>query len=117
MNRLDRAIRDFEDENSELSLGERISAIREALMWNAHEAMKRINQFGKKDPISEEEDYKQTECMRWFKELEKLYNSQIKMNKILGKKENSIDQDFIHKIKGMKGSIGEIVREIQPSKN
>ena len=42
IDRLDAAIVAFEDEQSELTLGERISILREALMINAFEVLKRV---------------------------------------------------------------------------
>lgn len=112
MNKLDKAIEIFEDETLDLTLGERISLLREALMWNAHAAMKRINKNGLKDQLSAEEDYKQTECVKWFKELEKLYNAQLKTNKLSGKSNDNMDKDFLKKIKEQKSSIGDVIATI-----
>lgn len=112
--KLDEAIAAFEDETLELTLGERISGLRQALLWNSYHAIKRIKRFGTKHPISEEEDYKQVECMRHFKDIEKMYTSEVKANKLLGKSDDAMNNDFLKKIKEMKSSIGDIVRDLNP---
>jgi uncharacterized protein YktA (UPF0223 family) len=112
--KLDEAIAEFEDETLDLTLGERISGLRQALLWNSYHAIKRIKKFGSKHPISEEEEYKQIECMRHFKDIEKMYTSEVKANKLLGKPDDVMNVDFLKKIKEMKGSMGEIVRDLNP---
>ena len=112
--KLDEAIAEFEDETLDLTLGERISGLRQALLWNSYHAIKRIKKFGTKHPISEEEEYKQIECMRHFKDIEKMYTSEVKANKLLGKSDDAMNNDFLKKIKEMKSSIGEIVRDLNP---
>lgn len=113
MDKLDKAIADFEDENLDLTLGERVSQLRDALMWNAFKAMQKIKKNGASSPISQEEEYKHTECMRYFKELEKMYISEIKFNKATGAPPDHVGYDFIRKIKEMKSSIGDIVQGTQ----
>lgn len=113
MNRLDRAIQDFEDENSDLTLGERISNLRTALTWAAFERMKKIHQLGTKAEQSAEEDYKQTECQKKFKTIEHMYNSQMKQNKLMGKsQEADLDKEWIRKLKESDSSLGSIVRNM-----
>jgi hypothetical protein len=110
--KLDEAIAEFEDETLDLTLGERISGLRQALLWNSYHAIKRIKKFGSKHPISEEEEYKQIECMRHFKDIEKMYTSEVKANKLLGKSDDVINNAFLKKIKEMKSSIGDIIATI-----
>lgn len=46
--RIDKAIEDFEDETSDLTMGERISNVRSALIWEALNRFKAIQKLGKK---------------------------------------------------------------------
>ena len=112
--KLDEAIAQFEDETLDITLDERVSGLRQALLWNAFHAIKRIKKYGTKHPISEEEEYKQIECMKHFKEIEKMYIAQIKSNKLVGKSDDTMNNDFLKKIKEMKGSMGDIVRDLNP---
>ncbi len=112
MDRLDKAIEAFEDESSSLTLGDRVSLLRQALMWNAFEAIQTIKKHGKKSPISEDEEYKQVECMKQFKDIEKMYTSQLRANKISGKAEGKMDDDFLKAIRDMKSSVGTIIRDL-----
>ena len=118
MDRLDRAIRDFEDESLDLTMGERISILRSALQWAAFERLKRIQKLGKKAPESEELDFKQIECQKQYKIIDQMYMSQLRQNKLSGKAfEDGLGKDFLRKIKEEKGSMGEIVRDLKPSQN
>ena len=118
MSRLDKAIRDFEDENSDLTMGERISNLRTALSWAAFERIKTIHKLGTKAEESIEEDYKQTECQKKFKIIDQMYNSQLKQNKLTGKaNEDGMGEEFLRKIKEQKSSIGDIVRDIDSVNN
>lgn len=117
MDKLDIAIAAFEDESSDLTLGERVSILRDALMWNAFHTLKRIKKHGTKSPISEDEEYKQIECMKHFREIEKMYTSTVKMNKLLNKSEDKVNDDFLKAIKEMKGSMGTIVRDLKDGTN
>ena len=110
--KLDEAIADFEDETLDLTLGERISGLRQALLWNSYRAIQRIKKHGSKHPISEEEEYKQIECMKHFKDIERMYISEMKVNKIMGKSDDVMNNEFLKKIKEMKSSIGDIVATI-----
>lgn len=113
MDRLDRAIRDFEDETLDLTMGERISNLRSALTWAAFERLKRIQKLGKKAPESEELDFKQIECQKQFKLIDQMYTSQLRHNKLLGKAlDDGMGKDFLKQLKGMKSSIGEIIAKI-----
>lgn len=112
MDKLDLAIAAFEDESSDLTLGERVSILRDALMWNAFHALKRIKKLGTKSPISAEEEFKQIECMKHFKEIEKMYTSTVKMNKLMGKSDDKMNNDFLKVVKEMKSTMGEIERRL-----
>lgn len=116
MDRLDEAIAHFADETLDLTLGERISLLRDALMWNAYQALARIKKHGTKNPLSEEEEYKQEECMKHFKIMEKMYESQIKANKMSGKTQESMKMEFMNQIKEIKSSIGDIITTIPSQK-
>lgn len=112
-NRLDAAISDFEDETLDLSLGERISNLREAITWAAFHRLKLLHKYGKKSKEAEDLEYKQVETWKAFKVIETLYYSQIKQNKMLGKsQDDGMDKDFLKRIKEQKSTIGAIVREI-----
>ena len=115
MDRLDRAIRDFEDETLDIEMGERISNLRSALTWAAFERLKRIHKYGLKSPESAELDFKQTECQKQFKLIDQMYMSQLRHNKMTGKAMNDgMDSDWLKKIKEQKGAIGDIVRDLNP---
>jgi hypothetical protein len=112
--RLDRAIEQFEDETLDISMGERISGLRNALMWDAYRKLKAI---GKAKKIGEkiEEDADHIDRMKYFKDIEKMYISELKMNKITGKSNDNMDKEFLKRIKEEKGSIGDIVRDLNPA--
>lgn len=112
MDRLDHAIAQFEDETLPLSLGERVSLLRNALLLNAFQSIQRIKKHGTKSPISAEEEYKQVECMKHFKIIESMYNSEMKANKASGKTGDAVTSDFMKQIKEMKSSIGDIIQTI-----
>lgn len=111
--RLDRAIEQFEDETLDISMGERISGLRNALMWDAYRKLKAI---GKAKKMGEkiEEDADHIDRMKYFKDIEKMYISELKMNKITGKSSDNMDKEFLKRIKEEKGSIGDIVRDLKP---
>lgn len=113
MDRLDRAIAEFEDETSDLTLGERVSALRLALIYNAFDAIQKIKKHGKKSPISEEEEYRQIECMKHFKDIEKMYVSQARADKLMGRSDDKINTEFLKAIRGMKSSLQPIVRSLK----
>lgn len=110
--KLDIAIAEFEDENSDIPFEQRLSNLRTALMWNAFEAIKRVKRYGTKSPLSEEEEYKQVECMKQFKMMEAMYNSELRMAKSTGKRSEDIDRDYLKKIHSMKDTIAPIVRNM-----
>ena len=111
MDRLDRAIRDFEDETLDIEMGERISNLRSALTWAAFERLKRIHKYGLKSPESAELDFKQTECQKQFKLIDQMYMSQLRHNKMTGKAMNDgMDKEWLKKIKESDSSLGSIVR-------
>lgn len=117
MNRLDRAIEDFEDETLDLSLGERISNLRSALTWAAFERIKRIHKLGKKSEESEDLDFKQTECQKQFKIIDQMYNSQLRQNKMLGKaQDEGMDKEWLKKVKEST-TLGSIVRNMNEKKD
>lgn len=110
--RLDKAIADFEDESLDISLGERVSRLRSALMYNAYEALKRVGKSEDKNRPFDEDDH--LSRMKYFKDIEKMYISEIKMNKLLGKSEDQVNKEFLKRIKEEKSSMGDIVRDIRP---
>ncbi len=110
--RLDIAIEQFEDESLDLTLGERVSILRQALTLNAFEALKRVKKHGSRSVISEEEEYKQVECMKHFKVIENMYACEIKMSKLTGKTADRMNNDFLNAIKEMKSSIGPVITTI-----
>lgn len=111
--RLDNAIAEFEDETLDLTLAERISGLRKALMWNAFMGLKRLGSK-KRQGILVEEDQNHIECMKFLNQIEKMYLAEFRMNKISGKSIENMDKEFLKKIKEEKGSIGSIVRDIKP---
>lgn len=112
MDKLDQALAQFDDETLDITLGERISGLRQALMWNAFRTMQRVKKSGTKDPISEEEQYKQEECMKHFKIIETMYNSELKANKAAGISTEKMNSQMLQKIKDMKSSLGSIITNI-----
>lgn len=111
--RLIRAIDDFEDESLDLTLSDRIANIRNALMWAAFEGLKSISKLEEKNDEVEVFEFQQEASMKQFKIMEKLYESQIKTNKLLGKKDDKINSDFLQALKGMKSSLSPIVRDLK----
>lgn len=113
MDRLDKAIRDFEDEELDLTMGERISNLRSALTWAAFDRLKKINKSGTKSAESEELEFKQIECLKQFKLIDQMYTSQLRHNKLSGKAlDDGMGKDFLKHLKEMKSSIGDIVAKI-----
>lgn len=112
MNRLDRAIAEFEDETLDLTMGERISNLRSALTWAAFERIKRIHKYGLKSDEGQDLDYKQTECQKQFKIIVQNYESQLKQNKLSGRaQEDGMDKEWVKRIKES-NSLGSIVRNM-----
>lgn len=111
MDRLDKAIAEFEDEASEVPFSERFSNLRKALMWNAFETIKKVKKNGLKDPVSDEDLYIQDQCSKQFRIMEKAYESELKMARNTGKKPEDVDAAYLQKIIKMKSTIGDIVRE------
>jgi len=109
--KLDKAMAEFEDEESGIPLSVKINNLRSAFMWNAFETMKRIKKHGTKSPVSEEEEYKQVEGMRQFRIIERMYESQLKSAKIQGKGSEDVDKEYLNRIKQKKSTIGDIVRD------
>ena len=114
MNRLDRAILDFEDETLDLDMGERVCMLRTALTWAAYDRMKRIHKHGLKSEESKDLDFKQTECQKLFRIIENMYYSQLKQNKMLGKAQDDgmKAKDFLMRIKNQTGSLADIIAVI-----
>jgi len=110
--KLDLAIEEFYNEESKLTISEKISNLRNAYMWTSLNAMKRIKQHGTKSPISAEEEYKQTEGLKQFKLFEKMYESELKSAKLQGKKTEDLDTNWLKDIKNAKSTIGSIVRNM-----
>lgn len=111
--RLDLAIDAFFDEEDHKSFGEKFEDLRDALMLNSILTIKKIKKYGKKSPISEDEEYKHEECMKQFKHFEKLYLSQMKVSKAGGKTQEEFDAHWLKNIKNQKSSIGNIVTMIK----
>ena len=112
--RLDKAIAEFEDETLDLSMGDRIAGLRNALMWDAYHNLKKIGKSVEKK-AEEEKHIDHIERMKYFKEMEKMYVSELKMNKVLGKSNDNMDKEFLKRIKEEKSSIGDIVRDLNPA--
>ena len=110
--KLDLAIEEFYNEESKLTISEKISNLRNAYMWTSLNAMKRIKQHGTKSPISAEEEYKQTEGLKQFKLFEKMYESELKSAKLQGKKTEDLDSNWLKDIKNAQSTIGSIIRTI-----
>jgi len=55
--------------------------------------------------------------MKYFKDIERMYTSEVRNNKLSGKSNDIMNKEFLTKIKEMKGSIGDIVRDISPISN
>lgn len=128
--KLDKAIKDFEDETLDLSLGERITNLRSALTKEALNVLKKKLAVDKMvgTTLKEEmeainklkvEDKKINECFKMLSIIERLFKSQVSQNKLLGKGNESGMQsiDFLQKIKEETGSMGDIVRSLRPSEN
>ncbi len=112
MNRLDKAIRDFEDETLDLSLGDRISLLRDALQWAAYDRLKMIHEYGSKSPEAAEMEFKQVECLKQFNIIDKMYRAQLQQNKMLGKaQEEGMDKEWLKYVKNS-NSLGSIVRNM-----
>jgi hypothetical protein len=115
--KLDKAIAIFEDETSDLSLGERVMQLGQALSWMAFERLKKINREGTKAKELAENEYKQIECQAQYKIIHSMYLAQVKMNKLTGKGEDRMNNDFLKAIKEMKSSVGSIVRDLKEDSN
>lgn len=110
--KLDRAIAQFEDENSTLTFSERFSNLRQAFMWNAFNAIKTIKKYGVKSPRSADEDYIQVEGMKQFGILEKMYCAELRANKLEGKNAEDLDKSWLKKIRESDSTIGQIVQSL-----
>src|SRR6478735_8104344 len=116
MDKLDIAIAQFADETLEITMGERLNLLGDALMWNAYQMMARIKKHGTKNPLSEEEQYKQEECMNQYNIMRKMYEYQMKANKMSGKTQESMNAEFMKHLREMKSSIGDIITTIPSQK-
>lgn len=110
MDRLDQAIAAFEDENSDVPFSLRFSDLRSAFMWNAFETIKHIKKHGLKAPISAEAEYIQIEGMKQFRQLEKLYEAEMRAAARIGKGEKDVDKEWITRIRESPSTLGDIVR-------
>lgn len=109
VNKLKKAIYDFEDVRSTKTFAERISDLRQALIWEAFASIKHLN-GEKSDQEVERENYK--EIMDYFKDIEKLYANDLKLSKLTGKKESDMDAAFMDKLKSRKSTMGDIVQHL-----
>lgn len=115
--KLEEALSLFDEEQSDLSISDMMSILRRALWDNARSAAKKIVKFGKKHPISEEEDYIQTQLMNQFKVMDKMWTAEMKANKLSGKSEDKMNDDFMRAIREMKSTMGSIVRDLKDGTN
>lgn len=113
MDKLDKAIAEFEDERSPLTFSERFSNLRQAFMWSAFKNIKDIKRFGKQCEMSEDEQYIQEECLKQFTILEKMYMSELRANKLEGRNKGDIDRDWLKKIKDSTSTVGSIVQNLK----
>jgi hypothetical protein len=111
--RLDIAIDNFFDEQSDLSLSQRMNELRNAFMWNAGRLLKKI---GKKEKISEPEEYRHIEGMKFLAQMEKVYNSQLRAAKAEGKTTDQMDKEWLKEIKIKASTISPIVRDMNEFK-
>lgn len=109
--KLEKAVEDFEDNNSAKQIYERISDLRQALMWDSFTALKDavLN-----NTISNDQEEKREACMKYFADIERMFLSDVKANKILGGSSDKFNNDFINKIKENRdGTLGEVVRDLK----
>lgn len=117
MDKLDIAIAAFEDEESKLSYGERVMNLNAALSWLAFKRLKRVHKEGVKAKQLEDDEYKMVESQAMYKIIYNLYLAQVKQNKLTGKSEDKMNDDFLKAIKDMKGSMGAIERRLDENLN
>lgn len=114
---LDLALEEFSNEYSAMTFGEKFANLRNALMWNTINMMRRIKKHGIKSPLSAEEKYKQEEAMKQFRLLERMYDSEKKAAKADGKNaDEEIDKNWLRDIKNSKSTIGSIVVSMSDKK-
>lgn len=116
MDKLDKAIAAFEDEESDIPFSERFSMLRRAWMDNAFETMMFIKKKGLKEPLSEEKRYIQEEGIKQFSIMEKMYNSELKAAEKSGKKQDDVDNEWLKRIKEIPSTMGSVVRDMRESK-
>lgn len=110
MDKLDKAIAEFEDESSDVPFSERITMMGRAWSDNALETMKFIKKNGIKNPVSEDKRYIQEEGIKQFAIMVKMYNLELKVATQSGKKASDIDSEWLQRIKKKESSVGNIVR-------
>lgn len=113
MDKLDKALAAFNDENSDMPFSERFSMLRRAWMDNAFETIVYIKKNGAKNPISEDKRYIQEEGIKQFSLMEKMYNAELKAAERSGKKQVDVDMEWLKKIKEGESTMGNIVRTTQ----
>ena len=117
MDKLDRALAAFNDENSDMPFSERFSMLRRAWMDNAFETIVYIKKNGAKNPVSEDKRYIQEEGIKQFSLMEKMYNAELKAAERSGKKQVDVDMEWLKKIKEGESTMGNVVRDMRDSPN
>lgn len=109
-----KAISEFENEESKVPFSERVSNIRNALIWGSFTGIKMTQKYGANNPEREKQMEKHAEYMRYFAEIEKLYASELRANRISGKTNDSgMNSAFLKKIKSQNNStVGSVVRNL-----
>lgn len=106
--RLGKAIAAFEDENSKDTIADRLGGLRDALMWEGFDFLKKTDS---QKGIKEDDEARYLQCMKYFKEMEKMYQSKVKMDKLAGKKATETDKEFLSYIKEMKDTVGDVIQD------
>ena len=117
MDKLDKALAAFNDENSDMPFSERFSMLRRAWMDNAFETIVYIKKNGAKNPVSEDKRYIQEEGIKQFSLMEKMYNAELKAAERSGKKQVDVDMEWLKKIKEGESTMGNVVRDMRDSPN
>lgn len=107
LDKLDVALASFFEDDG-IPFSSKFSNLRQAIMWNALETMKKIKEYGLRSKVSEEEEYKQVEILKQFKILEKIYKDEVKANKSVGKSEEELGREWLQRVRES-DNIGKIV--------
>lgn len=109
-----KAINEFENENSKTPFSEKLSNIRNALIWGSFTGIKMTQKYGANNMEREKQMEKHSEYMRYFAEIEKMYASELRANKISGRNnEAGMNSAFLKRIKNMtQSTVGSVVRKL-----